>query len=80
MQLMGSGGEVYGGKAHMLDNPGYWNYMGGDAPNKLRYKDLAESTSEYTVQDLVNMYNKGMRWIELDPVDGVEIVARGIKK
>ena len=80
MQLMGSGGEVYGGKAHLLDNPGYWNYMGGDTPGKLRYKDLAESASEYTVQDLVDMYNKGMRWIELDPVDGVEIVARGIKK
>jgi hypothetical protein len=54
--------------------------MGGDTPGKLRYKDLAESASEYTVQDLVDMYNKGMRWIELDPVDGVEIVARGIKK
>jgi len=58
-----------------------WDYVGStpDVKNEIRFKNLAKSKEVFSQNDLIEMYNKGVRWIDLDPVDGVEIVAKGAK-
>ena len=84
MQMMGGGSIVDIGDDGVAKlNPNYnWAYDGSspDVKNPLRFKNLAQSKETYSINDLVDLYNKGVRWIDLDPAEGVEIVAKGAKK
>ena len=88
MQMMGAGSVVdinplsAGGDGVARLNPSYnWAYDGSspDVKKPLKFKDLAQSKEGYSVNDLVDLYNKGVRWIDLDPAEGVEIIAKSAK-
>jgi hypothetical protein len=54
-----------------------WDYVGSpDEKRPLRYKHLATSSEEYSTRDLVELYNQGVRWIDLEPNKDVEVVAK----
>ncbi len=51
--------------------------LGLDKPEKMRFKNLAESDESFTLQDRIDMYNEGARWVDLEPAEGVEILVKG---
>jgi len=79
--VMGAGAEVdvdlTSGKASL--NQRYnWDYA-GTTPNEKRhvvFKNLASSKETYSTNDLIELYNRGVRWIDLEPNEGVEVVAK----
>jgi hypothetical protein len=80
-QVMGGGAYVDVGKDGVAKlNPNInWSYLGATPDDKspVRFKKLAESKEHFSTNELVEMYNKGVRWIDTDPLPGVEIVAKG---
>lgn len=57
-----------------------WDYVGSpDEKQTVRFKQLASSKEKFSTNDLIGLYNKGVRWIDLDPNPGVEIIAKGDK-
>jgi hypothetical protein len=54
-----------------------WEYW-GDPSEKvpLQFKQLATSKDGYSIHDRIDLYNKGVRWVDLEPAPGVDIVAK----
>jgi hypothetical protein len=52
-----------------------WDYFGSpDEKRPMQFKNLAKSAEGYSTNDLVDLYNKGVRWIDTEPMAGVEII------
>lgn len=62
------------GKLRLKDgiNWEYWGDPGDKSP--MMFKQLAVSKDGYSILDRIDLYNKGVRWIDLEPAPGVEIV------
>ena len=78
-QVMGAGSYVNIDEGKASVNPNVnWDYLGTtpDEKRNLNFKRLATSVDQYSTNDLVDLYNKGVRWIDLEPNKGVEIVAK----
>ena len=78
MRVMGGGSLVDIDDAGVAKiNPNVnWEYMGvtPDEKQPVRFKQIGESAEHFSVADLVDMYNKGVRWIDTDPLPGVEVI------
>jgi len=48
-----------------------------DEKTKVLFKKLGASSEDFSTNDLIDLYNKGVRWIDTEPLPGVEIVAKG---
>ena len=65
-------------------NPKFnFSSVGSSGPNEknlVQYKNLAESTESFSKHDLIDLYNKGVRWIDTEPLKGVDVIAKGVTK
>jgi len=57
-----------------------WEYLGSSPDEKLpvKFKNLAASKEQYSTNDLIELYNKGVRWIDTDPLDHVQIIDKAL--
>src|SRR5262249_15635398 len=82
-QAMGHGYHVdLDASGQAVLNPRFnWDFAGygPDTKQTLRFKNLAQSPEQYSINDLMDLYNKGARWIDLEPSTGVSVVAKGNK-
>lgn len=77
-QVMGAGTYVtIGPDGRAALNPNInWNYLNTtpDVKSPVLFKNLGQSKEQFSTNDLIDMYNKGARWIDTEPLPGVNVI------